>query len=418
MRIATVNCLLATCLFMTGAPLAAADWTQWLGSTRNGVSTEAVEPWTAAPQVLWRQKVGNGFSCPVIAAGVVYAHAAGTERDTESVTAFDLQTGEIKWSKSYNRAPYRSQLGVGPRATPTVADGRLIVMGITGELVAYNAETGDELWHINPLKDNDLATPGFGVCSSPLVVENRVILPLGGAGMAVAAYDVATGKLAWKALDEPASSASPIAWFRGAGDDSAVDAVVQTTLRIVGLNPADGSVRWEHPLVFEPSGVSPTPLVSGNRLICTTKDTGTMAIESPSAGAKETKVTWWHDNLTSYFSTGAIATDGRIFLITNAVMPLPRADVRCLDPQSGAELWKQEGLGYFHTGLIVTANEKLLILDDSGSLVLAESGRDGYKELCKAKVCGGTFCNPALADGHVVVRDGQEIVCLKLKEAE
>lgn len=410
-----------SCVFAVGMILAwaavgeAADWPQWLGPTRNGVSSESVAPWTEAPPVVWRQKVGNGFSVPVIAKGVAYVHALGTEKNTETVTAFDLQTGETKWSKSYTRSPYQSQLGSGPRATATVAHGKLFVMGITGELVAFQADTGDELWHINPYKDNSVATPGFGVCSSPLVVGNRIVLPVGGAGMAIAAYDIETGQLAWKALDEPASAASPITWTRGEGAPQTIDLVVQTTLRIVGLNPADGTVRWEHPLVFEPSGVSPTPFVTGRRLICTTQDTGTMAIESPSAGSNETRVAWWRDKLSSYFSTGSVGADGRVFLITNSVMPLPRADVRCLDPESGDELWKKDGLGYFHTGLIVTGNDKLLILDDSGNLILADAGRDGYKELCRTKACGGTFCTPALADGHVVVRDGKEVVCLRLE---
>lgn len=409
-------CLILACaVSVCSGQSHAGDWPQWLGPTRNGVSAEAVVPWREAPPVAWRHKVGNGFSVPVIAKGVVYVHALGKEKNTETVTAFDLRTGETKWSKSYQRSPYQSQLGSGPRATPTVANGKLFVMGITGELVAFQADTGDELWHINPYKDNSVPTPGFGVCSSPLVIDDRIVLPIGGAGMAIAAYDVATGKLAWQALDEPASAASPISWTRGEGDAQSRDLVVQTTLRIAGLNPADGTVRWEHPLVFEPSGVSPTPLIAQRHLICTTQDTGTMAIDAPAGAANETKVAWWKDKLSSYFSTGSVAADGRVFLITNAVMPLPRADVRCLDPVSGEELWKKEGLGYFHAGLIVTANGKLLILDDSGNLILADCGRDGYQELCKAKVCGGTFSNPALADGHVIVRDGQEVVCLRME---
>lgn len=413
-----IQAIIATGVMVSSLAVSrAADWPQWLGPTRNGVSAESVAPWKEAPAVAWRQKVANGFSVPVIAKGIVYIHALGAEKNSESITAFNLRTGEIKWTASYSRSPYQSQLGSGPRATPTVADDRLIVMGITGELAAFQAETGQKLWQVNPYQDHGLSTPGFGVCSSPLVVDNHIILPVGGAGMAIAAYDVRTGKQAWKALDEPASSASPITWTRGEGDQRTIDVVVQTTLRIAGLDPADGSLRWEHPLVFEPSGVSPTPLIAGRRLICTTQDTGTMAIEAPGS-SEPPKVAWWRDSLSSYFSTGSVGADGRVFVITNAVMPLPRADVRCLDPLNGDELWKKDGLGYFHAGLIVTGDDKLLILDDSGKLILANSGRDGYQELCKSKVCGGTFCAPTLSDGHVIVRDGQEIVCLKMESPQ
>ncbi|MBM4074395.1 MAG: hypothetical protein FJ267_01970 [Planctomycetes bacterium] len=129
------------------------------------------------------------------------------------------------------------------------------------------------------------------------------------------------------------------------------------------------------------------------------------------------KVGWWNEKLSSYFSTGSVGGDDRVFLITNTIMPLPRADLLCLDSQSGDELWKKQGLGYFHAGIIVTANDKLLILDDAGNLILAEANRQGYQELSKSKVCGGTFCNPTLADGYVVVRDGQEVVCLNLESS-
>jgi outer membrane protein assembly factor BamB len=396
----------------------AGDWPQWLGPARNGLSTETIEPWTDAPKVIWRKPVGNAYCTPVAAKNVVYVHAAVPGSEAEQVTAFDLATGDEKWTQSYPRGAYMSALGVGPRATPTVADKHLVTFGITGELTCFNSQTGEKIWQINPYRDNNLATPGFGVCSSPLVLAGRIYIPVGGSGMAIAAYDIETGKLAWKALDEPASSASPIAWQRIADAQSTPDVVMQTTLRVVGVDPQNGGVRWEHPLVFQPSGVAPTPLVAQDRLICTTQDTGTLAVDAPSEQSKQTKVAWWHQNLNSYFSTGSVAADGRVFVVTNAVMPLPRADVRCLDPSDGKELWRKEGLGYFHVGLIATANDRLLLLDDSGKLILAGAGRDGFRELCRAKVCGGTFANPVLVDGRLIVRDDKELVCLQLGAAD
>jgi outer membrane protein assembly factor BamB len=94
-------------------------------------------------------------------------------------------------------------------------------------------------------------------------------------------------------------------------------------------------------------------------------------------------------------------------------MPLPRADVRCIDAVSGKELWQKQSLGYFHVGLIATGDGKLFLLDDGGNLTLADTA-DGYKQLARAKVCGGTFCNPVLADGRVYVRDAKEVQCLDL----
>ena len=102
------------------------------------------------------------------------------------------------------------------------------------------------------------------------------------------------------------------------------------------------------------------------------------------------------------------------YIVTNLVMPLPRADIRCLDLATGDELWHQQGLGYFHVGVIRTGDNRLFLLDDAGNLVLAEAGRSGYRELAKSQVCRGTLINPALADGRVYVRDDRELICVEL----
>jgi outer membrane protein assembly factor BamB len=183
---------------------------------------------------------------------------------------------------------------------------------------------------------------------------------------------------------------------------------------MIGVSPLDGSVRWEHPLVFQPSGVSPTPLSLAEMLVCTTQDTGTLALKLPAEGHSAPAVSWWKQDLASYFSSGTVGSDNLAYVVTNQLMPLPRADLRCLDITTGAELWRQEGLGYFHVGVIRTADGKLLLLDDAGNLILASAGRDGYRELARSHVCRGTLINPALANGLVYVRDDQELICLEI----
>lgn len=397
----------------------AADWPQWLGPNRNGVTSEIVAPWDEAhaPAVVWRREIARGYSAPVIAEGTVFLHSTVTGNDEEQVLALDAETGNPLWTDVYSRETYRSALGVGPRTTPTVSDGRLYTYGITGELSAYEIKSGKRLWQTNPYKTLEGTMPRFGVCSSPVVVQGRVIVMVGGGGSAVAAYDASSGELAWKVFDEPASSASPIVLTRGEGDGQQADVVVQTTLRVMGLSPQDGTLRWEHPLVFQPTGVSPTPLVVDQSLICTTQDTGTLALDFSSPRSTQPKSPWWKQNATSYFSTGVTGPSGTVLVVTNLLDPLPRADVTCLDLVQGETLWKQEKLGYFHVGLITTGDGKLLLLDDSGNLILAEVTRTGFKQLSKSQVCRGTLSNPALANGRVYVRDDKEVICLQFNLA-
>lgn len=392
----------------------AANWPQWLGPQRNGTTPEIVAPWTEPPVVAWRQKVGHAQSSPVVANGKAFVHSVVEGKDVEEVIAFNALTGEEHWRDSYKRGSYRSQQGPGPRATPTVRDGHLYTTGITGVISCYECDSGKRLWQANPYEELGAALPGFGVCSSPAVSATRVILPAGGKGSAIVAYDSSTGKLAWRKFDEPAAASSPVLVTRGEGSAARQEVIVQTTLRVMGLNPEDGSVFWEHPLVFQPNGVAPTPLATSAHLICSTQDNGTITLVTPSPDGVPRQA-WWKQDLSSYFSTGTLdQTGGRVFLLTNQLQPLPRADLICVSLEDGKELWTKPGIGYFHAGVIKTGDGKLLILDDAGNLLLADPTADKFVELCRAKVCRGTFTNPALADGLVYVRDDQELIALKL----
>lgn len=396
--------------------LHAGDWPQWLGPSRNGTTAEVITPWKSDPKVVWKQAIGSGFSTPVVAEGKFFVHAQEGTKDAEEVVAIDVKSGQIAWRKSYERSPYKSALGAGPRATPAFHQGRLYTFGITGTLSCFDAANGNIVWQAKPFADLKATVPNFGVCSSPIAVGDKIIVPVGGPGSAVVAYDSATGNIAWKGLDEPGCSASPIVIKNGSGTNERTDLVVQTTLRIVGLDPADGAIRWEHPLVFQPSGVSPTPLMVGDSLVCTTQDTGTLALKF-AQGEKPANPTapWWEHNWSSYFSTGAKGENGLVYVVTNLVMPLPRADLRCIDVATGKEKWQKQGLGYFHVGVIATADGKLLLLDDAGNLTLAEAA-DGFKQLARSKVCGGTFVNPVLSNGKLFARDGKEVVCVDLAQ--
>ncbi len=403
--------LLVTCLALA-TRAHGADWPQWLGPERNGVSTETIAPWKEFPAATWQRDTAGGFSVPVVADGLLFVHAAVPDRDEEDVIAIDARTGSDLWHEISPRAPYSSQLGVGPRATPSVVNGRLYTTGITGVISCYEARTGVRLWQRNPWEDLGVPRPDFGVCASPVVVDGKLIVAVGGEGASIVALDADTGELSWKALDEPAGAASPIVVTRGEGTERRNEIVAQTTLRLVGLAPQDGTIRWEHPLVFQPSGVSPTSLAVGSRLVCSTQDTGTLTLRIPDdTPAATPALEWWKQDLSSYFSTGTVDSRGRVYLVTNQIMPLPRADIRCLDVASGEQRWVQAGAGYFHVGMILLSDGRLLTLNDAGTLVLAEPTDTESVELARAKVCGGTFCNPVLADGRLYVRDGKGVTC-------
>jgi hypothetical protein len=169
----------------------AGDWPQWLGPKRDGNTTEKVSPWKEKepPLVLWRAAVGQAYSSPVVAGGRVFLHACVKDKEEELVLALDAVTGKELWRDSYARPAFRSVLGNGPRATPTVAGKRLYTIGINGLLSCYEVEKGKRLWQVDLYRQLKADLPNFAVCCSPLVVGNRVIVSVGGKGRCVVALN-------------------------------------------------------------------------------------------------------------------------------------------------------------------------------------------------------------------------------------
>ncbi|QJX00978.1 PQQ-like beta-propeller repeat protein [Frigoriglobus tundricola] len=400
--------------FATTATLRAADWPQWLGLKRDGGSSETVEPWTGEPKVLWKVKVGVGFSTPAVAGGRVFVHARVNGKDREELIALDAKTGKVQWRTAYDRGPYNSVLNTGPQATPTVVGTRVYAYGITGYLTCFEADTGKQVWQVDTFRKLKAPLPQFGVCCSPLVVGNKVLVAVGGKGSSVVAFETETGEVAWQALDEPAGTSSPVLVVAGGKAGRLPDVAVMTTLRVVGLNPLDGAVNWEFALPFQPGGTSPTPLVIGDRVVTSTMTNGSTAIRVTAGETVTAEKEWQAKGLSGYFSSGVAGGKDRLFLVTNVTKPVPRADLVCVETATGKELWKKEGLGYFHFGLIRTGNGKLLALDDAGTLKLIDATAKEFKELCSAKVCDGTLVAPALSNGRLYARDATDVVCVQL----
>jgi outer membrane protein assembly factor BamB len=395
----------------------AGDWPQWLGPKRDGGTPEKVAAWSTnePPKVVWREAVGQGFSSPVVASGRVFLHSSVKDKEEEEVLALDAATGKRLWQDIYSRPRFKSVLGNGPRATPTVAGKRLYTIGINGVLSCYEIEKGKRLWQVDLYKQFKADLPSFSVCCSPLVVGNRVIVSVGGKGRCVVALHADTGEVQWQALDDAASTSSPVLFTGGERlRGSAPDIVFMTPLRLVGLDPLDGTLRWEHPMIFQPRGTSPTPVAVGDKMVASTQAHGAVAVR---VGKKDDKLSaepaWQNQEMKSYFSPGVAAGD-ILFLVTNVIKPLPATAISCLEAKTGKELWKKEKVGYFHAGLIRTGDGKLLVLNDAGLLTLLEVDDKGAKEVARAKVCGGTLVTPALSAGRLYVRDDKEVICLQL----
>jgi outer membrane protein assembly factor BamB len=386
-------------------PCLAADWPQFLGPNRDSASPEKVPAWTDPPKVLWRQPVGEGHSSPVVAGGVAYTFYQPRGRDADALAAFDAKSGERKWERSYDRAKFTPPYGSGPRGTPTVDGGKVYTLGNTGVLACWDAKTGDVAWKVDTLKEFNAKNLFFGVSTSPTVVGDKVVVMVGGKGHGIVAFDKATGKVAWAATDDPASYASPLPL--GRGEDTRLVFLTGSHLRALS---AAGKELWAVPFKDKLNESSTTPVKAGELIVGSSVSAGSIAVK-PANGKPE--VAWRDETLTCYFST-PVGVGPHLYMVNGAATLLnPSITLRCVEAATGKVLWSKEKVGKYHAALVRTGDDKLLMLDDGGHLILLQPDPAGYKELARSKVCGPTWAHPALADGRLYVRDEKELICLQ-----
>jgi outer membrane protein assembly factor BamB len=400
---------LLTCILTSAAP--AADWPQWLGPNRDGSTTEKVVPWMGELKPVWTKSVGEGNTSPVVSGGLLFLHTKVADKSAEMVQAFDAKTGEVKWEKTYDKAVFKPLFGHGPRSTPCVVRDRLFTLGITGVLACWNAADGELIWQKDTLAEFKEQNLFFGVSSSPIVVDDKVLVMLGKGKTGVVAFNVKDGSVAWKAGGDSASYSSPIVFGEGAKRQ----VVFLTGANVLSLSPA-GEVLWKYPFVDAMSESSTTPMKVDDILIASSVMNGSVGLKVTEKDSKPgVALGWKNPALTCYFSTPVAAGKDHVYMVTGSLTG-KSITLRCVNAVSGKETWTKPNMGKYHAAMLKLGDGNLLLHDDNGNLMLLAPDIKQYKELARSKVCGETWAHPAFANGYFYVRDGKELLCYMLPE--
>jgi outer membrane protein assembly factor BamB len=393
------------------APLASAeDWPQWLGPRRDGSTAEKVNAWKGDLKIAWRQAVPEAHSSPVVADGKVYFHACLPKKDVEVVACHDAATGNEVWRFEYERGPFQGLFGRGPRATPCVADGKVYAFGATAILTCLDAKSGAKIWQVDTRKEFSAPALKFGASSSPLVAGNKVLVAVGGKGASVVAFDTDKGTVIWKSQNDLASYSSPIL-IGGPKDPTAV---FLTHSGLLGLRLEDGRRLWSFPFEDKLAESSTTPVRVGDKLLISSITLGTALVSLESEGGKTiVKKDWMTPDVTCYFSTPVAVGLDYVYVVTGSFL-VKSAKLHCMEVKTGKVLWTKDRVGEYHASLTRTGDDKLLMVEESGNLVLVEPNPKKYEELARSKICSKTWAHPAVADGRLYIRDQKELVCVEL----
>ncbi len=425
------------------ASLSAADWPSWLGENMDATWRESgiIEDFNSAePKTLWRTPAGLGYSGPTVAEGKVfvtdYVKATGDIVNNpggkveltgqERIRALDLKMGEEIWSHAYDETYFLSY-PAGPRAVPTVADGKVYFLGAEGKFTCLNAATGEVLWSKDFQDDYGAETPIWGYASHPLVYDGLVYTLVGGEGSVVVAFDAETGEEKWKGLSATEIGYSPPSIIEAGG---VKQLMVWHSDALNSLNPATGEVLWTMPLkpnygmaVMAPRKVGDLLFASGigrvGALYRLASDSPGAELEwksTPKNGvycANSTPfilgdVIYGCDTDTSMLTAVDLYTSDRLWETSIPTLG-PDGDARAR--HGTAFLTYHEPTGMFY------------LFSETGELIIADLTRGGYHEVSRWKALEPTneafgrpvvWTAPAFAEKSVFLRNDKEIIRVDL----
>jgi outer membrane protein assembly factor BamB len=346
----------------------AGDWPQWRGPNRDGVwrETGILETIPASGlEIRWRAKVGAGYSGPVVARGRVFITDHQFNPEVERVVCFEEATGKLLWMHSYPTTYNDMEYGNGPRASPTVHDGKVYTLGTQGHLFCLDVARGDVVWKKNLPEDFRGQIPRYGASAAPLVVGDLLIVCAGGQPDAsVVALDRKTGELRWKALaDRPAYSA-PIVVSAG----GAQQLIVWSADSITGFAPATGKIYWQVPwkAAFDPAQMVASPVWHKDLLLflgAWGRESKMLKLDSAKPGAS---VLWeTRAKPTTTISTPLFQNDNYFYAI------LGNGSLACLEAANGKEVWstREPTSGSFGNAHLTPNGDRVFLFNHTGHLI-------------------------------------------------
>ena len=396
------------CLLAVECTTRATDWPQFLGPTRDGVSDESVAvQWSGgAPKVRWHEMVGQGFSAPVVVGDKVILFTR--DGNEEVLICRDAATGKSMWKQSLPTT-YTDDFGFdeGPRSTPLVVNGRVYVMGAAGVIRCVDLADGTLKWKNDAATSFAAGKGFFGFATSPVALKNAVVFQVGGKGATLVGFDPATGKVLWKAGSHESGYASPMVMHQN-GRERLIAFDREGLLVLEGGTGAElFQYHWRSRM--GPSVNAASPVLDGGRVFLTASyGTGAVLLKPKQ---EEFEPVWTdHDCLAAHFTTPVLFEAN---LYGYHGRQEEGQELRCVELETGKVRWSEPGFG---TGSVIRSGKTLLLVKETGELVMAEASPEKFKPLVQAQIAGsGVRALPALSGGALYVRDKKQLYCVEVK---
>ena len=395
-RVIIIGCF----ILCSVSAISAQDWPQWRGVNRDGKVTafKAPQKWPAALTKKWTVSVGLGDSTPALVNNKLYVFTRnGAE---EVVQCLDAANGKELWQDKYTAVAVTGPAAShpGPRSSPTVADGKVVTLGVGGVLSCLDAATGKILWRN---EEYTSAVPDFFTSMSPIVADGMCIAYLGGKDKgALLALDLTTGKEKWELDCDGPAYGSPVLMSAG----GTKQLVVLSEKNLFGVSEADGRPLWGIPAPNARMFFScATPVIDGDKIFYTGQGHGTKAVKIEKKGDSFAVSTLWsNDELGTTFNT-PVLNDKMLYGISKLGF------LYCIDAQTGKTAWI-DTVKMDRFGSVIETGEVLMGLSLNSELVVFKPDNKAYSELARYKVAETpTLAHPVVAGNRIYIKDSESL---------
>ena len=406
-----VGVIIGCVMLLGGSRSLAQDWPQWRGPNRDAIATgfKAPKSWPKELTQKWKVTVGDGVATPALLGDKLYVFAR--QEGNEVIRCLDAATGRELWQDKYETQGATGPAGgfAGPRSSPTVANGKVVTLGVRGMLSCLDAATGNKLWRKDDFRG---AVPSFFTSSSPIVTDGLCIAQLGGRDNgAIVADELDSGDERWRWTGDSPAYSSPA--LMTVADTKLI--IAMTERRIVAVGAADGKLVWETPFVASrgPGGYNAaTPIVDGQTIIYTGSGRGAKAVRIEKSGDGFVAKEVWSNSEKSVMFNTPVLKNGLLFGLTQS------NELFCINAQNGQTAWSAPAgpaggggggggrMGRGGYGSIVDAGSVLLALTPGSQLIVFQPTDKEYSEQARIKVANTpTYAYPVVSGNRIYVKD-------------
>lgn len=397
--------LVTSTLMGFGQNIANEEWNQFRGPDRNGISTDNItnSDWNGNNlELIWKQEIGSGFSELLISKGIIYtmiSEKTDSLQGYEYIAAFNERDGKELWRTKVDSIYIDEDgWGDGPRSTPIIDSENIYSLSGHGKLSANSKKDGKLIWQVDFVVDFGSTTPRWGFASSPIIVDNKLIMEVGGTeSRAFMAFNKSDGSIIWSDGAGNASHDSPLKVTIGGQEQ-----ILFANGSKLYSYSSDGDTLWTYNMPFRGATAMPV-LIQDNKIFVS-------AVRNPGFFIVQIS----NNKVTELLTGSSMKNDYSSCVYHNGyIYGYHVAAVRCISAETGEVKWTKRGFG---KGSLMLVDDKLVVLSDKGKLVIVDANPELYSELATVQALEGkSWTAPSFLKGKIYVRNLTGFACYKIK---